>query len=67
MLFRSEAAVAQAVESHRIVRDRYEAGLADVTSLLRAAEDVQAAESARIAARVGAVTAAAAWQLALGR
>ena len=35
VLTTTEAAVAQAVESHRIVRDRYEAGLADVTSLDR--------------------------------
>lgn len=63
----AEAAVAQAVESHRIVRDRYEGGLADITALLRAAEGVQAAETRRVAARVETLVAAAAWRRAIGK
>lgn len=63
----AEAAVAQAVESHRIVRDRYEGGLVDITALLRAAEGVQAAETRRVAARVETLVAAAAWRRAIGK
>lgn len=61
------AAAAQSRESRRIVRDRYESGLADVASLLRAAEAVQQAESREIAARVEVVVAAAALERALGK
>lgn len=60
-------AVAQARESQRIVRDRYEAGLADVASLLRAAEAVEQAEAQQIAAQVAVLTESAALDRALGR
>jgi outer membrane protein len=59
--------VAQARESQRIIRDRYEAGLTDVTSLLRAAEAVAQAEAQQAAAHVAVLTASAALQRALGR
>lgn len=58
---------AQAAESQRIVRDRYEAGLEDVTSLLRAAQAVQQADALDIAARVDVVIATAGLERALGR
>lgn len=61
------AAAAQARESRRIVRDRYEGGLADISALLRAAEAVQQAEAGEIAARVEVMVAAAALERALGR
>jgi outer membrane protein len=61
------AAAAQARESRRIVRDRYESGLIDVASLLRAAEAVQHAESRETAAQVEIVVAAAALERALGK
>lgn len=60
-------AVRQAHESRRIVRDRYEAGLTDVASLLRAAELVAQAEAQQTAARVAVVTESAALERALGR
>jgi outer membrane protein TolC len=60
-------AVLQARESRRIIRDRYEAGLTDVTSLLRAAEAVAQAEAQQIGAQVTVLTATAALQRALGR
>jgi outer membrane protein len=61
------AAVQQARESRRIVRDRYEAGLTDVASLLRAAEAVVQAETQQTAAQVAVLTETAALQRALGR
>jgi outer membrane protein TolC len=63
----AEASVTQAVESHRIIRDRYEGGLTDVTALLRAAEGVQTAEARRVAARVDVLVATAAWRRAIGK
>lgn len=63
----SRAAVAQANESRRIIRDRYEAGLTDVTSLLRASEAVIQAEGQQVAARAAVLTGAAALERALGR
>jgi outer membrane protein TolC len=60
-------AVVQARESQRIIRDRYEAGLADVTSLLRAAEAVVQAEAQQVTAQVAVLTETAALQRALGR
>jgi len=60
------AAVAQAREGHRILRDRYEGGLADVTALLRAAEAVQQAEARHAAARVEVMVAAATLKRAAG-
>ena len=61
------AAADQAHEGQRIVRDRYESGLADVASLLRAAEAVQQAETARMSIEVEVLVAAAGLQRALGR
>ena len=60
-------AVAQARESRRIIRDRYEAGLTDVTSLVRSTEAVSQAEAQRVTAQVAVLTASAALQRALGR
>lgn len=60
-------AVAQARESHRIIRDRYEAGLADVASLIRAAELVVQAETQQTAAQVAVLTETAALERSLGR
>ncbi|MDE3155692.1 MAG: TolC family protein [Acidobacteriota bacterium] len=62
-----QAAVAQARESQRMIRDRYEAGLATVTDLLRAATAVLDAESQRTAATVDILTSQAALDHALGR
>jgi outer membrane protein len=59
--------VAQARESERIVRDRYEAGMADVTALLRAAEALLGAEAQEIGARVDLLIESAQLQRALGR
>lgn len=61
------AAVTQARESHRIVRDRYDGGLADVAALLAAAEAVQQAEARHAAARVEVTVAAATLSRALGK
>lgn len=61
------ASVAQATESQRIIRDRYEAGMASVSDLLRAAETVLAAESQATTARVDVLIQAAQLERALGR
>jgi outer membrane protein TolC len=61
------AAVAQARESRRIILDRYEAGLTDVTSLLRAAEAVVQADTQQTVAQVAVVTETAALERILGR
>lgn len=61
------AAIAQARESERIVRDRFEAGLAGVTDLLRAQGAVLDAEALRTAAGVDAIVSAARLSRALGR
>ena len=61
------AAVEQARESRRIIRDRYEAGLTDVVSLLRAAEAVVQAETQQTAAQVAVLTETAALERTLGR
>lgn len=61
------AAVEQARESRRIIRDRYEAGLTDVASLLRSAEAVVQAESQQTAAQVAVLTETAALEQTLGR
>ena len=61
------AAVEQARESRRIVRDRYEAGLTEVASLLRAAEAVVQAETQQTAAQVAVLTETAALERTLGR
>lgn len=62
-----QAAVAQAHESRRIIRDRYETGLADVTALLRASEAVVEAEAQQVAAEAEVLTMTAALARALGR
>lgn len=61
------AAVSQAQESRRIVRDRYDAGLADGAALLRATEAVLEAESLQTAAGIAVLTETAALERALGR
>jgi outer membrane protein TolC len=53
--------------SHRIIRDRYESGLADVAMLLRAAEAVEQADAQQTAALVNVITATASLQRAIGR
>lgn len=58
--------VEQATESHRIIRDRYDAGLASATDLLRAATTVQQAEADRIAALADLHTSAASLARASG-
>lgn len=63
----SRATVSQARESHRIVRDRYEGGLADVAALLRAADSEQQADARHAAARVDITVAAATLARALGK
>ncbi|WP_239488663.1 TolC family protein [Luteitalea sp. TBR-22] len=59
--------VAQAAERQRIVRDRYEQGLADVTALLRAAEAVVQAHEQQLRARVDVSVESAGLDRALGR
>ena len=59
--------VEQARESQRIVRDRYEAGLASASDVLRAAELLAQAESARTTAVIDVHVTAAALDWAAGR
>jgi outer membrane protein len=61
------AAADWARTSHRIIRDRYESGLADAAVLLRSAEAVQQADTQQIAASVNVITATATLQRAAGR
>jgi outer membrane protein TolC len=61
------AALAQARESQRIIRDRYESGLAGVTDVLRAAEAALNAESRATAAEMDVILQAVALDRALGR
>jgi outer membrane protein len=61
------AAVEQARESERITRDRFDAGLASVSDLLRASAAVIDAAANRIAALVDTLSAAAMLRRALGR
>ncbi len=61
------AAVLQARESQRIVRDRYEAGLASVTDVLRAGTALLDAETARVASLVDVLVGTAALDRAVGR
>lgn len=61
------AAADRARASHRIIRDRYESGLADAAVLLRSAEAVQQADAQQIAAFVNVITATATLQRATGR
>jgi outer membrane protein TolC len=61
------AAVEQAREAERIVRDRYEAGIASVTDVLRAAAAVLDAEANRASALVDGVVSSALLNRAIGR
>jgi outer membrane protein len=61
------AAADRARESRRIIRDRYESGVTDVTTLLRSADEVLQAEAQQIAANVSVLTATATLQRAIGR
>jgi outer membrane protein TolC len=61
------ATVDQTRESQRITRDRFEAGLATVTDVLRASSAVLDAESQRVSAVVDAMVSEAALHRALGR
>jgi outer membrane protein TolC len=61
------AALAQARESQRIIRDRYESGLATVTDVLRAAEATLDAESRATFAEMDVILQTVALDRALGR
>jgi outer membrane protein TolC len=61
------AAVEQARESQRITRDRFEAGLAGVTDVLRASTAVVDAEHQRISAVIDVAVSEAMLRRALGR
>jgi len=61
------AAVTQARESQRIIRDRYESGLATATDVLRAAEAVLDAESRATTAEMNVILQTVALDRALGR
>jgi outer membrane protein TolC len=61
------AALAQARESQRIIRDRYETGLASVTDVLRAAEATLDAESRATAAEMDVILQSVALERAIGR
>jgi outer membrane protein TolC len=61
------AALTQARESQRIIRDRYESGLATVTDVLRAAEAALEAESRTTAAEMDVILQTVALDRALGR
>ena len=60
------AALAQARESQRIIRDRYDSGLATVTDVLRAAEAALDAESRATAAEMDVILQTVALDRALG-
>jgi len=62
-----QAALAQAREARRIVRDRYENGLVDVAALLSAADAELQAATRQTAAEVDVVIAAASLNRAVGR
>lgn len=61
------AAIAEARESERIIRDRYGAGLAGVTDVLRAAQAVLDADALATSARMDVVVAGVTLDRALGR
>jgi outer membrane protein TolC len=63
----TRAAADRALESNRIIRDRYESGLTDLATLLRSVDDVQQADAQQIAARVNVLTATAGLQRAIGK
>jgi outer membrane protein TolC len=65
--FAGRAAVEQARESQRITRDRFEAGLASVSDVLRASSAVVDAEEQRVSAVVDAVVSEAMLRRAVGR
>jgi outer membrane protein TolC len=60
-------ALTQARESQRIIRDRYESGLATVTDVLRAAEATLDAESRATTAEMDVILQTVALDRALGR
>ncbi len=62
-----QATVEQARESQRIIRDRFDAGLASVNDVLRASSTVLDADAQRVAALVDAFVHNAALERALGR
>ena len=62
-----QAAVMQARESQRIIRDRYEGGLATVTDVLRAAEAAMEADSRATTAETDLILQTVALDRALGR
>ena len=62
-----QAALTQARESQRIIRDRYDSGLATVTDVLRAAEAALEAESRTTAASMDVILQSVALDRALGR
>jgi outer membrane protein TolC len=61
------AALAQAGESQRIIRDRYESGLATITEVLRAAEAALDAESRATTAEMDVILQTVALDRAIGR
>jgi outer membrane protein TolC len=61
------AALIQAHESQRVVRDRYESGLATVTDVLRAAEATLDAESRATTAEMDVILQTVALDRAVGR
>jgi outer membrane protein TolC len=63
----ARAAVDQARQSQRIIRDRFDAGLAGVTEVLRASSAVLDAEAQRVASIVDAMIGDAMLRRALGR
>jgi outer membrane protein len=63
----ARATVAQARESERIIRDRYDAGLVGVQDVLGAASAVLGAESMRMTTLTDRITARAALDRAVGR
>lgn len=63
----ASAAVDQARESQRIIRDRYDAGMTGVAEVLSGATAVMDAETARVGALVDRIEAHAALNRALGR
>ena len=63
----ARASVAQARESQRIIRDRYDAGMAGVQDVLGAAAAVLNAETSRVSAVADRIAAQAALDSAIGR
>ncbi len=60
-------AAAQAAAAHQIVRDRYEHGLVDITTVLESARAVADADARAVGARADAQRAAVAFERAVGR